>query len=268
MVFKHLNIQTQANNFISYFAKEYLKQRKGKNDGLQNNPVFKNSGFDLALLEKIIAKSSVKENLNIDQNGKLNPKDLYRSELGEMLMTSYFEKHETLSINERFVIPLKLITDKENSDMPSRGIDCIGFRKESDKIHLLVGECKVSDEKESPPQVVKQIYDTQLELTKNDILIKKLADFSKKLDREHYELIIYLIALLDCSKTENYSITYGCTLVRDKYCINVDKDFGKMKTKQADFEPNNIHFVILWFEDQTIEDTVKQFYAEVQKQVS
>ena len=54
-------------------------------------------------------------------------------------------------------------------------------------------------------------------------------------------------------------------MVRDKDCFDPDKDFGKIQTNQKDFEPNNIHFVILWFEDQTIEETVKQFFEEVKK---
>lgn len=263
-IFKDIDINTSEKKFVEYFAKEYIKLRSGKNHNITSNPIFNNSGFDVSELQKTILKGSVKKSLQLN-NGKLNPKDLYRSELGEMLMTYYFEKK--LEESERFVIPVKLIADKETAEMPSRGIDCIGFREEEDKIHLLLGEAKVSDEKKNPPQVVKQIYETQKILTEQEKLVEKLSDFSKKIPDTYYGKFITLIAFIVFGKTINYSITYGCTLVRDKDCVNINSDFGKMKTNQSEFDPHNIHFVIMCFKDQTIDDTVKNFFEEVQRQI-
>ena len=68
--------------------------------------------------------------------------DIYRSDLGEILTTYYFE--EKLPEGERFIIPLKNISMRERFDMPGRGIDAIGYRLEEDgKIELLLSEAKV-----------------------------------------------------------------------------------------------------------------------------
>ena len=88
----------------------------------------------------IIQKGSIVNNLTLDLVGKLDAKDIIRSELGELLLTYYFEKK--VAEKERFSIPIKLIEVKEVAGMASRGIDAIGFRKEGEKIHLLVGEAK------------------------------------------------------------------------------------------------------------------------------
>jgi hypothetical protein len=63
---------------------------------------------------------------------------------------------------------------------------------------------------------------------------------------------------------DKYSITYGCTLIRDYECVNEQTDFGKMKTNAVEFEPGEVHFSVLSFQNKTIQETVKLFYEKVQ----
>jgi hypothetical protein len=78
--------------------------------------------------------------------------DIYRSDLGELLLTYYFE--EKLPQNERFIIPYKNIPNRELASQPGRGLDAIGYRLNKDRIQLLVGEGKVSFQQKNPPDVV------------------------------------------------------------------------------------------------------------------
>jgi hypothetical protein len=61
------------------------------------------------------------------------------------------------------------------------------------------------------------------------------------------------------------NIMYGCGLVRDENCIDVSKDFGKMKTNSIEFDPGNIHFAIFSFTEATIESTIDLFYKRVRE---
>ena len=99
-------------SFIDKFARKYIEQRSQTNtdiSSLSNSQMFKTSGFDTSLLEGIITKNSVAHDFKREKGVK--PKvlqDIYRSDLGELLMTYYFE--EKLNEISRYVIPLKNIT--------------------------------------------------------------------------------------------------------------------------------------------------------------
>ena len=270
-LYKKINIKVM-NSFIDKVARKYVKQRSKINADislLSNNHILKESGFDTSMLKQIIAKNSVAHDFKREK-GK-TPfvlRDIYRSDLGELLMTSYFE--ENPDENTRYIIPLKNITYRERCDMPGKGIDAIGYKISDNKIDILLGEAKVSAEKKNPPAVVDKtkdsIYTTQKKYNDNlSEVIKRLTDYCQRLDAKNAEIIGLAILYIDSNKTEVCSITFGCALIRDFTCVDSKNDFGKMKTNASKFNPHKIHFSIISFIDKNIEDTVQLFYKKVQE---
>ena len=98
--------------------------------------------------------------------------------------------------------------------------------------------------------------------------MQRLSDYARRLNAKDAEILGFAIISIEHQLTDNYSITYGCTLVRDHTCVNESSDFGKIKTNQSDFEPGKVHFSILSFSDKTIKDTVDLFYAKVQELIA
>ncbi|MCD4746456.1 MAG: hypothetical protein K8R58_09165 [Bacteroidales bacterium] len=259
-------------SFIEKFARKYIEQRSQTNadiDALSESQLFASHGFDSSLLKDIISKNSVALDFKREKGEKPEVLgDIYRSDLGELLMTYYFE--EKIKEGSRFIIPLKNITFRERDDMPGRGMDAIGYRVSKNKLEVLLGEAKVSAQKRNPPDVVHStpdsIYKTQQNYKNNlDVVVRRLSDFSKRLNTKDAEIIGLAILNIDAEKEENYSITFGCTLIRDYTCVDDQKDFGKMESKQNEFEHNNIHFSILSFVEYNIEKTVQMFYKKVQE---
>ncbi len=259
-------------SFIEKFASKYIEQRSQTNadiDALSDSQLFESHGFDSSLLKDIISKNSVARDFKREKGEKPEIlRDIYRSDLGELLMTYYFE--EKVDEGVRFVIPLKNITFRERDDMPCRGMDAIGYRVGENKLEILLGEAKVSAQKKNPPDVVHSttdsIYKTQQNYKNNlDVVVRRLSDFSKRLNTKDAEIIGLAILNIDAEKEENYSITFGCTLIRDFTCVDDQKDFGKMQSKQNEFGQNNIHFSILSFTEYDIEQTVQKFYEKVQE---
>jgi len=264
----------QNNQNIYKAARKYIELRSQTSadiSSLSDSQLFKTSGFDTSLLEGIITENSVAHDFKREQG--ITPsvlQDIYRSDLGELLMTYYFE--EKLEDNFRYVIPLKNITYREREDMPGKGMDAIGYKTDENKIDILLGEAKVSSEKKNPPAVVHKskdsIYATQKKYKNNlDIIVRRLSDYCKRLDAEHAEIIGLAILSIDLKKTEAYSITFGCTLIRDFTCVDSKADFGKMKSKSNEFYPDKIHFSILSLTEKEIEPTVQLFYEKVQELV-
>ena len=262
--------------FIKKFAEKYLEQRSQAlfdYTAINESALFNNLGFGTDALKQIITKNAIPVDLKREKG--LQPailNDIYRSDLGELLMTYYFE--EKLPEGERFVIPIKNITFRERAELPGRGLDAIGYKKTSDeKVEILLGEAKVSMDKKTPPPVVDanedSIYKTQLK-HKNEvpIVIQRLSDYARRLNVKDAEIIGFAIVCLQHNFSDKIGITYGCTLIRDYNCVNENTDFGKMKTNQAEFEPHRVHFSILSFSDKSISETVDLFYNKVQELIA
>jgi len=235
--------------------------------------LYKNLGFGTEALKLIITKNTIPIDKNREQG--LNPNvlnDIYRSDLGELLMTYYFE--EKLPEGERFIIPLKNITFRERAELPGRGLDAIGYRKLGDtKMEILLGEAKVSADKKSPPPVVDStkdsIYSTQLNHKhETPVVVKRLSDYARRLNARDAGILGFAIVCIEHNLTDDLNITYGCTLIRDYACVNESSDFGKMKLNQSDFEPGEVHFSILSFSNKSINETVDLFYKKVQELIS
>lgn len=260
--------------FIDKFAERYVKQRSELYASINEDQLKQlesiNCGFDIKDLIKIIRQNSVA----IDpwrEKGEKPPvlNDIYRSDLGELLTTYYFE--ERISEDRRFLIPFKNITYRERYDLPGRGIDAIGYRMDGSKINLLIGEAKVSSQKVNPPHVVDKtddsIYNTQKSHHDNSAMVlQRLTDYLHRLPvSTHFCALAGVVLLMNKGDSQKYDITYGCGLVRDYRCVDESKDFGKMKSAAHEFEPGRIDFTIFSFTEKTIDETVDLFYQKVKE---
>lgn len=253
---------------IEKFAHMYIDQIS-HTGAITDSPIFDNHDFKPT--SKLIKKYAIPKDKKREQ-GEVPPimQDIYRSDLGELLTTYYFESK--IEEGLRFKMPRKNIETRERSDMPGKSFDAIGYRKEGEKIHLLIGETKVSGEKQSPPQVVDKTNDSiylthkkHIAHTKNDRdeLLQKITRWLKSLPLVNFKEVEFILTAIENDMLEYYDITLGCVLVRDVDCKNIEKDFGKMRIDSEAFEPHNIHFCILWFTE-SIEQTVQFFYEKVQ----
>ncbi|MDR1974329.1 MAG: hypothetical protein LBQ31_06600 [Bacteroidales bacterium] len=261
--------------FIQKFAEKYLEQRSQTQfdySTINEKVLYDNLGFGTEALKQIISKNAVpidKKREQRLQQAALN--DIYRSDLGELLMTYYFE--EKLPDKEKFIIPLKNITFRERAEFSGRGLDAIGYKCSDGMVEILLGEAKVSAEQKSPPAVVDytddSLYKTHLKHKNNvPIVIQRLSDYARRLNGKDATIIGAAILCIDKNITDRYAITYGCTLIRDYNCVDETADFGKLKSNQAEFEPGKINFSILSFSNKSIEETVNLFYQRVQELIA
>lgn len=256
--------------FIDKFARKYIEQRSASKipdiDDILLTAESLGSGFDLSQIKSVVQRNSVFVD-PVRENGQTPQvvKDIYRSDLGELLTTYYFE--EKLDEKERYIIPAKNISTRERFDMPGRGIDAIGYRIHADgRKELLIAEAKVSSQQSNPPSVVDRADDSIYNSLKNyhdniGTIQQRLVEYMKYLPKS--EMLVILCFVIEIENGQTPSITYGCGLVRDYTCIDESKDFGKMKQNAAEFEPGNIHFTIFSFTEETIESTVDLFYNRV-----
>ena len=273
---EHIKIDIPVlDNFIQKFAEKYLDQRSQTQfdySTINEHVLFDNLEFDTNALKQLISKNAIPIDRSREQG--IQPailNDIYRSDLGELLMTYYFE--EKLPEGERFIIPFKNITFRERAELPGRGIDAIGYKFSDGKVDILLGEAKVSADRNSPPAVVHSsddsLYKTQLK-HKNEIpvVIQRLSDYARRLNGKDAVMIGLAIVSLEHNNTDRCAVTYGCTLVRDYTCVNETSDFGKLKSNVTEFEPGKVHFSILSFRNKNIEETVDLFYKKVQELIA
>lgn len=158
-------------------------------------------------------------------------------------------------------------------DLPGRGFDAIGYRTEGDKVNILIGEAKVSSQKENPPHVVDVNEDSIYKSQKSHhddtgIVLQRLTDYLRRLSStEHFYVIAGVVINMKVGNADKYDITYGCGLVRDSSCVNEAKDFGKMQSLAHEFEPGLVDFAIFSFTEKTIDETVDLFYQKVKEMV-
>ena len=271
-IFKKIDVKV-FDKFIGKFAEKYVEQRIALSSDSINEALKVSeglgTGFDLSQIKSIVRQNAVYVDSIREKGGTPNPvNDIYRSDLGELLTSYYFE--EKLDDGHRYIIPAKNISTRERYDMPGRGIDAIGYRiKEDGTYELLIAEAKVSEQKQNPPSVVDKTGDSIYKTHKKyhddtGALSQRLVEFSKNLKGDDLAIIMFIILDIE-NKTKKCDITYGCGLVRDYECVNETKDFGKMKSNANEFEPGNIHFAILSFTEETIDSTIDLFYKKVQE---
>ena len=272
-VFKEYDVKV-FDKFIEKFAQKYIEQRSAYSqisiDNLIKAAESLGTGFDMSHIKTVLDKNAVYED-SIRENGQipLPFRDIYRSDMGELLTTYYFE--EKIGEEERFIIPVKNISIRERYDMPGRGIDSIGYRMDKDgRVTLLLAEAKVSSEKNNPPSVVDRaddsIYKTQKKYHDNPQTVEqRLCEYVKRLEGDDLRIILSVILNIESGNTARINVTYGCGLIRDYTCIDAAKDFGKMKSCESEFMPGEVHFTIFSFTEATIDSTIEQFYRKVKE---
>lgn len=258
--------------FIQKFSERYISQRTETQVNLDSldSSQLDDCGFNVEKLKQVIRKNAVAVDLKREKG--LAPailNDIYRSDLGELLMTYYFE--EKIGEDKRFIIPLKNISSRELAQLPGRSLDAIGYRIDKELFNILLGEAKVSEQKKTPPDVVHTAEDSIYKSQKKHhedlpVVIQKLSDYCRKLGAEDFIAFACAVLYMQTGQTDKYTLTFGCTLIRDYTCCS-EKDFGKMQTDVSEFDPNDVHFVVLSFTQKTISETVDLFYQEVQKTV-
>lgn len=257
--------------FIDKFAERYVQQRSNVSHDIIEKAASSDCGLDTTALLDVIRKYSC----FIDPEREAGRKpsifnDIYRSDLGELLTSYYFE--EKLPECERYVIPLKNISERERYDMPGRGLDAIGYRKELDgSFTLLLSESKVSGEKKNPPRVVDQAEDSIYNSQKGHhddmpLVLQRLTEYVRHLSScESCAVLGCIVLWMEHGQFDKFKITYGCGLVRDTTCAHPEQDFGKMKSQADDFRPGKVDFVIFSFTQKTIDETVDLFYNKVKE---
>ncbi len=257
--------------FIDKFAERYVQQRSAVPAFVLEQAAALDCGLDTETLMRVIRKTSCY--VDREREAGRTPRalnDIYRSDLGEILTTYYFE--EKLPEGDRYVIPLKNITYRELPHKPGRGLDAIGYRKEEDGSYtLLLSETKVSEEKRNPPQVVDDtedsIYKTQ-KLHHDDLpfVLQRVTDLLRKTPSGgSFAVLGCIVMLMSANQMDCVKITYGCGLVRDTTCVDTTKDFGKMQSQVEEFRPGKVEFAIFTFTEKTISEAVDLFYQKVRE---
>lgn len=261
--------------FIEKFAARYIKQRSELSCAISDKTLTQakrlGCDFNMDNLLNVIKQNSIAKDFDRESGKQPNAlRDIYRSDLGELLTTYYFE--EKIEESRRFLIPLKNITYRERPDMPGRGFDAIGYRMDTTKTNILIAEAKVSAQKKNPPSVVDanedSIYQTQkAHHDDKGLVIQRLSDYVRRLSSSssHFIAIGGVVLNMVKGNSDKYEITYGCGLIRDFNCVDESKDFGKMKALSHEFEPGIIDFVIFSFTEKNIDETVELFYQKVKE---
>ena len=207
--------------FIDKFAERYVQQRSSVSTEIMDKAAALDCGLDTTALLKIIRSNSCFVDPEREAGRTPSPvNDIYRSDLGELLTTYYFE--EKLPEGERYIIPLKNISTRERYDMPGRGLDAIGYRVEPDGSYtLLLSETKVSDEKRNPPQVVHSTADSIYKTQKAHhdelpMVLQRLTDYVRKVSSvNEFAVLGCIVVLMNNGAADRVKVTYGCGLVRD-----------------------------------------------------
>lgn len=263
-----------TDSFVDRYAEEYINLRSGgpfEAESLAQSGLVDDLDFDTSTIERLFQRHTMPERIRAIAGDRNSYRDIFRSDLGEMLLTYYFERGiESVTfqsgMEKAFTIPLKNIYDRETNHLPGRGLDLVGYRIEP-TLTLLLGEAKASHEKRNPPQVVNQandsIYHSQKK-NKDDssYLIKRLANFAKKLRGNDFTALSAILLHLDQGNSNGFHTVYGCCLVRDDSCVKVPGDYGKLDSRRAEFEPGEVHFVIPIFE-LPLHDVVDLFHGAV-----
>lgn len=188
--------------------------------------------------------------------------DVVRSDFGEVLSYLILERHYGVRLG------YKSVRDRELTQSPGRGIDAVGFEK-GKPITLVLGETKVSDDKESPPGVVDKSDDCLSaqhvgHLSEREHTAKKLWNTSRHVtDLELREMYMTAAIMLEEDKLDGMKIVGCSVLVRPEKHYTV-KDFGSFKKSPARYKPANVRFLIIRLAD-GIEDVVQKWYSIVQK---
>lgn len=273
--YKFVKLDIEVNDdFIAKSVQRYLALRSESAIPGQTDIALaslESTGFNAEAIKKVLIELSVPQTTG---EGTL---DILRSDLGEMLAVNFFEHklNRECPDEQNFIIPIKNISYRESADMPGRGSDAIGYRLLNDgRTSVLLAEAKVSSEKKNPPQVVHNsadsLYKTHIKFKKDrNLIARRLADYAKRLEASHATVIMAsMINILHQDQgANNTQLVFGSCLVRDKNCVDLEKDLGKVESDTSSFIPDHVHGVLLCF-SKSIDETVGLFKTAIDQQLS
>jgi hypothetical protein len=188
--------------------------------------------------------------------------DVVRSDFGETLAYILLEMFYGSSLGYQSV------RDRELTNSTGRGIDVLAIEWK-EKLTLVIGEVKVSNDKASPPQVV----DTSDDCLRNQHLghlsdrattAKKITNSSRNItDAKLRSLFIFAAELLEEGQWNELDIITYSLLVRPRNRY-ISTDFGSFYTTPSDYVPSNIRFVVFCIPDE-VEPIIQEWYAIVEK---
>jgi hypothetical protein len=190
--------------------------------------------------------------------------DVLRSDFGEMILALHGE------LEYGYCYGYRPVRDRELPGQPGRGIDQIGVKAVIDsssgltKIALILGEAKVSSDKNSPPAVVDTADDCLrkqhlFHLNNRTITCDKVVNAGRRCaDRETQRNLLLAGELLRVGRLDRLDIICHSLVVRPKSLSSVS-DFGTFKTSVSDFAPGVIRFIIFRLPDDDLEGMISKF---------
>jgi hypothetical protein len=246
----------QASPWLQLIAQEYGNLRTEcilpvndiLDDGIQS--------FASDVIKERIKRSSIPKKRSKGRGNSSNF-DVVRSDFGETLC------YMILSQEYGTKFGYKGIRDRETIQQPGRGIDAIGV-EEGNLLTLVLGEVKVSSDKESPPQVVDKSSDCLQNQHKDHIgdldkTIDKLWNsFRQARDISTRDLFAKAFLLLEYQRWDKLQLVACCFLVRPDNLHKIT-DFGSFINQPDQYVPAKIRFIINTLPED-IDSTVNEWY--------
>jgi hypothetical protein len=191
--------------------------------------------------------------------------DVLRSDFGEMVLAMHGETAYGYCYGYRSV------RDRELPASPGRGIDQIGVKGailDNDsgvsKVTLVLGEAKVSSDRNSPPAVVDRAEDSLRQqhlfhVGNRGITADKVVNAGRRCtDPETQRNLLLAAELLRVGKLDHLIIVCHSLVVRPKTRAGVS-DFGTFKSSPTDFTPGVVRFIIFRLPDDNLEAMIDKF---------
>jgi len=181
----------------------------------------------------------------------------YRSDFAEILAM--------LCLEELFdtTIPVRGIRSKEIHDLPSRGIDVIGYETPDDKIHLILCEVKGSSSVKNPPGCVSGKNDS----IENQLLscvcdqektLQRLLAIYAKCEKPQKEMMCKILFYWQKQNHAKMKIILCPFLVREKSKYH-EKDYKFIIDKLPEYNPAIIRFIIICI-NENLSELSKKLY--------
>ncbi len=210
---------------------------------------------DISEVQTLLASRTIPER----QQGNF---DIIRSDMGETL------GYVLLESNYNTLIGYKGVRERELVDRPGRGFDIIGV-EDGQKLKLLFGEVKVSDEDRETPQVVDSSSDSisktlKKHMQNHEETVKKTWDVARKTrDPVEQQRLLEAALYFDYKKWDKLEVVCCAVLVRSSRKYQ-EENFGELKQRPELVTPGNVRFLIVCF-DCELYELVNQFYHSLQE---
>ncbi len=201
--------------------------------------------------------------LSTANRGRPENFDTVRSDFGETLAAMLLSQEWGTKFG------YQAVRDRETIHLPGRGIDIVGVElptASSERLRLILGEVKVSSDRNSPPSVVDTKEDGLAKqhlahLREHQVTSEKLWNTSRMVvDVDIRDRFLEAALYFEDALWDHLDVVCCAILVRPKGCYNAT-DFGNKLTSPDDYRPALIRFCILCISD-TLDSTVDAWLAE------